>query len=234
MPSSPTAPSPTTTVLPGPTSAATAPNQPVPRTSEAASRAGTRSFGRRCANDCDVEVEGVQYADEVEVQLHVHLGGARSLDAAEVDDSLRRPAELAQQARDCVLSAVVLAGDEEVVLPGYAVRLDHHLHEHGVERLDHAGVGERALDLLTEAVGVGDEEPGRHPLGEVEREPDVDEHFPCQVRRADGFERRQPAGARRRVDDELISADRTSDAWERVLSSDVRHRCAIDTSMLQR
>ncbi len=41
---SPTAPSPTTTtVLPAPASAATAPNQPVPRTSEAASRLGTRS-----------------------------------------------------------------------------------------------------------------------------------------------------------------------------------------------
>ena len=43
-PSRPTAPSPTTaTVLPGPTSAATAANQPVPSTSEAASRPGTRS-----------------------------------------------------------------------------------------------------------------------------------------------------------------------------------------------
>ena len=43
-PSRPTAPSPTTaTVLPGPASAATAPNQPVPSTSEAASRLGTRS-----------------------------------------------------------------------------------------------------------------------------------------------------------------------------------------------
>src|SRR6478672_5453581 len=42
--SRPTAPSPTTaTVLPGCTSAATAPNQPVPSTSEAASRLGTRS-----------------------------------------------------------------------------------------------------------------------------------------------------------------------------------------------
>src|SRR6266545_5913578 len=42
--SSPTAPSPTTaTVLPGPASAATAPNQPVPSTSEAASRLGIRS-----------------------------------------------------------------------------------------------------------------------------------------------------------------------------------------------
>src|SRR3954466_10722527 len=41
-PSRPTAPSPTTaTVLPGPTSAATAANQPVPSTSEAASRDGT-------------------------------------------------------------------------------------------------------------------------------------------------------------------------------------------------
>ena len=43
-PSRPTAPSPTTaTVLPGPASAATAPNQPVPSTSEAASRLGIRS-----------------------------------------------------------------------------------------------------------------------------------------------------------------------------------------------
>ena len=39
---SPTAPSPTTaTVSPGPASAATAPNHPVPRTSEAASREAT-------------------------------------------------------------------------------------------------------------------------------------------------------------------------------------------------
>src|SRR5829696_684722 len=44
--SRPTAPSPTTaTVLPGPASAATAPNQPVPSTSEAASRLGIRSSG---------------------------------------------------------------------------------------------------------------------------------------------------------------------------------------------
>src|SRR5919204_4527815 len=43
-PSRPTAPSPTTaTVLPGPASAATAANQPVPSTSEAASSDGTRS-----------------------------------------------------------------------------------------------------------------------------------------------------------------------------------------------
>jgi hypothetical protein len=43
-PSRPTAPSPTTaTVLPGCTSAATAPNQPVPSTSEAVSSDGTRS-----------------------------------------------------------------------------------------------------------------------------------------------------------------------------------------------
>jgi hypothetical protein len=42
--SSPTALSPmTTTVLPGPTLAVTAPNQPVPSTSEAASRLGIRS-----------------------------------------------------------------------------------------------------------------------------------------------------------------------------------------------
>ena len=42
--SRPTAPSPTTTtVLPGPASTATAPNQPVPKTSEAASRLGIRS-----------------------------------------------------------------------------------------------------------------------------------------------------------------------------------------------
>src|SRR5919206_3441233 len=44
----PTAPWPTTaTVLPGPASAATAPNQPVPSTSEAASRLGIRSSGGR-------------------------------------------------------------------------------------------------------------------------------------------------------------------------------------------
>src|SRR5215208_3138528 len=44
--SRPTAPSPTTaTVLPGPASAATEPNQPVPSTSEAASRLGIRSSG---------------------------------------------------------------------------------------------------------------------------------------------------------------------------------------------
>jgi hypothetical protein len=44
--SSPTAPSPTTaTVLAGPASAATAANQPVPSTSEAASRLGIRSAG---------------------------------------------------------------------------------------------------------------------------------------------------------------------------------------------
>ena len=44
MPSSPTAPSPTTaTVLPGPASAATAANQPVPSTSEAAISDGIRS-----------------------------------------------------------------------------------------------------------------------------------------------------------------------------------------------
>src|SRR3954464_10275935 len=51
--SSPTAPSPTTaTVLPGPASAATAPNQPVPSTSEAASRLGIRAFGElRCGDE---------------------------------------------------------------------------------------------------------------------------------------------------------------------------------------
>lgn len=44
-PSKPTAPSPTTTtVLPGPASAASAANQPVPRTSEVASRLGTRTL----------------------------------------------------------------------------------------------------------------------------------------------------------------------------------------------
>ena len=44
MPSRPTAPSPTTaTVLPGPASAATAANQPVPSTSEAAISDGIRS-----------------------------------------------------------------------------------------------------------------------------------------------------------------------------------------------
>src|SRR5256714_7481920 len=43
-PRRPTAPSPTTaTVLPGPTSAATAPNQPVPSTSDAARKLGIRS-----------------------------------------------------------------------------------------------------------------------------------------------------------------------------------------------
>ena len=43
-PSRPTAPSPTTaTVLPGPASAATAANQPVPSTSDAASRDGIKS-----------------------------------------------------------------------------------------------------------------------------------------------------------------------------------------------
>src|SRR4051794_10854101 len=41
----PTAPQPTTTVLPGPASAATAANQPVPRTSEAASRLAILSTG---------------------------------------------------------------------------------------------------------------------------------------------------------------------------------------------
>ena len=47
-PGSPTAPSPTTaTVLSGPTAAATAANQPVPSTSEAASRLGTRSSSGR-------------------------------------------------------------------------------------------------------------------------------------------------------------------------------------------
>src|SRR6266511_3941712 len=46
--SRPTAPSPTTaTVLPGPALAATAPNQPVPSTSEAARKLGIRSFGGR-------------------------------------------------------------------------------------------------------------------------------------------------------------------------------------------
>src|SRR5215217_6299824 len=47
-PSRPTAPSPTTaTVLPGPAWAATAPNQPVPSTSEAANRLGMRSSAGR-------------------------------------------------------------------------------------------------------------------------------------------------------------------------------------------
>jgi hypothetical protein len=85
------------------------------------------------------------------------------------------------------------ASDEEAVPAGYPRRLDHDLHEHRVQRLDRAGVGEGALDLRAEAVGIREQQSGRHPLREVERDSEIDEYLAGQVCRAGRLERRQRA-----------------------------------------
>lgn len=66
--------------------------------------------------------------------------------------------------------------------------MHHDLAEHGVERLDDLGTRELALDLLAQAVGVGDGEHRRHALAHVERQGDVDEHLAGQVLGADALQ----------------------------------------------
>ena len=76
---------------------------------------------------------------------------------------LGRPAELPQQlARPAVFAAAIVAGDEHRVRALHERRVDHHRRRHGVERLDDAHVGQRALDLLAERVVVADGERRRH------------------------------------------------------------------------
>ena len=64
--------------------------------------------------------------------------------------------------------------------PGSDLGIDHHVGVHRVERLDHARLRKRALDLLAEAVGVADRERRWHAGGEVEWIRDVEEHFPVR------------------------------------------------------
>src|SRR5262249_9157800 len=98
-----------------------------PSTSRTSSRAvSTRALAspptRRCtgvswglANDRDVEVGGAHAHHQREPERQVHLDAPGGTNPAEVDDRIRRPAELSEKARDGLLRAGVVAREEDVV-----------------------------------------------------------------------------------------------------------------------
>ena len=100
-------------------------------------------------------------------------------DVAEVDDVGVPEATRAGRSRSALASAS--SPTRRRVLARRAARVDHQVGVHGVQGLDHPGLGERALDLLAEGVGVLHEQGGREALGEVQRVRDVEEHLAGQV-----------------------------------------------------
>jgi hypothetical protein len=106
--------------------------------------------------------------------------------STQVDQRRGGPAERADQLGGRLFGGLVVAADEHVVLTGNPPGLHHHVAVHGVQRLDHAHGGERALNLLTEAIGVHRVQRGRHAAAEVQRVGHVDEHLPGQRRLTGG------------------------------------------------
>jgi hypothetical protein len=111
------------------------------------------------ADDGEVQpgcAEGTEEcAKEVERMFRSSSGG----DATEVDAGVGRPSEIAEEIRDRLFGAGVVAREEDRRGRGEASRVAHDARTHGVERLDDADVGERPLEFLTEAaVGIDERE----------------------------------------------------------------------------
>ncbi len=151
----------------------------------------------------DIDVEGAQNAHEGEVHAREHLRSPGAGDVAQVDDPVLQPAELAENTADDALGALVVPGHEDVVVAGHPRRVDHHLGVGGVERLDHSGARELALELLGEGVGVDHGESGRQPPGQVQRLGHIENDLAVERLGANAPESLQRDAACRGVDDEL-------------------------------
>ena len=80
---------------------------------------------------------------------------------------------------------LVVAGDEHRrVAVAHRRGVDHHRGRDRVEALHHPRLGERALDLLRQRVGVLHAQGRREALGEVQRVGDVEDHLAGEVVRA--------------------------------------------------
>ena len=115
-------------------------------------------MGRR-ADHFDVEICSTEGTHQPHPERQPHLQAACVAEAVELDDVA--PAEALEQLPDLRTRRGVVAGHED---GGVAVtdrsRVDHHRCRHRVQRLDHLRLGEGALDLLGQRVGVLDAQRG--------------------------------------------------------------------------
>jgi hypothetical protein len=90
----------------------------------------------------------------------------------------------ARTSANCAFGRLVISSDQH----GWLALAEPWLDEIGVadrvERLDHFGVGQRALDALTERVLARDRELWREAVGEIERVHGVDDDLAAEVVRA--------------------------------------------------
>jgi hypothetical protein len=114
---------------------------------------------------------------------------AGTLDAADVG---HRPSEGGADFGHLLLRRFVVSADEHVRGVSRELRPDHVSIADDVERLDHARLGQPALDLLPARVRVTERELGRTCCGRIERIRRVDHHLACQIPRAG-----EPEGALR-------------------------------------
>jgi len=94
------------------------------------------------------------------------------------------PAEVRQDIGHSAFGRLVISSDQHCWLALAEPWLDEVGVADRVERLDHFGVGQRALDALTERVLARDRELRREAAGEIERVHGVDDDLAAEVVRA--------------------------------------------------
>src|SRR5664280_2633273 len=169
---------------------------------------------RRSTNDLEVEHRGVQHAHQPQPDRQYHLRAASGGDVTEVNDV--GVTEGLQQADHGLLRLCVVAGHEHrVVAVGNGLRVDHQRRRQRVESLDDLQLVERGLDLLTQRIGVLDEQGGRKALRGIEGVGDVKENPARQVLPAGRLQHGDRHVARGGVDDHLGAGGRLGEGRER-------------------
>src|SRR5262249_28986961 len=136
------------------------------------------------ADHANVEMPCAQCAPQPQPEREKHFCSARGADVAEVNDVCLFPAEpFTESVADFAFGLRIIAAEKQVVVTRHERRLHHDVAVHRVERLHYARVGEPALHLFAERIGVADSQRRRHACRHVERIGDFNENFPAQIGR---------------------------------------------------